>query len=97
MNRFLELLSASFTITDEAKLRTSQGNRAIVLKLCALLLEPANPLSPFDQPPLLVEDSHADQSFATIYDPTAGVRIVPTLDFLPYKLTGILFKRSSRA
>ena len=47
---FLELLSVSFTITSEAKLRTSQSNRAIVLKLSSLLLEPASSASSCNLP-----------------------------------------------
>ena len=92
LSHFLELLSSNFTITEEAKANIAEKNRPVVLKFCSILN-----LSPFTVPPLLVEQYHSDLESVTIYDPTAGVHIVPLSHLLLYHVCAIHFKRGSKS
>lgn len=97
LSHFLELLSSNFTITEDAKANTAEKNRPIVLKFCSILLKPFSNLSPFNVPPLLVEQYHSDLESVTIDDPTAGVHIVPLSHLLLYHVCAIHFKRGSKS
>ena len=97
----LQTISHRFSLSDEAKQRTSQPNRPIVLRLCSVLLE----LSPsIDDPPdsnlsphLLAEEFHSDSSSVTIYCPINGLHIVPISVLFPYYVSAVLFKRHSQS
>ena len=97
----LQSLSHRFSISDEAKLRTTQPKRPIVLRLCSALLEldpSTNSTTDSDLAPyLLAEEFHPDTSSVTIYCPIKGIHIVPLSFLSEYKIYAVLFKRSSQA
>lgn len=55
------------------------------------------PFSPFNVPPIVVEQYHSDLESVTIYDPTAGVHIVPLSHLLLYHVCAIYFKRGTKS
>ena len=97
----LQTISHRFSLSDEAKQRTSQPNRPIVLRLCSVLLElsPSTdiPLDSELSPHLLAEEYHPDSVSVTIYCPTKGLHIVPISTLFPYHISAVLFKRSSQS
>ena len=97
----LQTISHRFSLSDEAKQRTSQPNRPIVLRLCSVLLELAPstdvPLDSELSPYLLAEEFHSDSSSVTIYCPIKGLHIVPISILFPYHISAILFKRHSQS
>ena len=97
----LQTISHRFSLSDEAKQRTSQPNRPIVLRLCSVLLElsPSTDI-PTDSelsPHLLAEEFHSDSSSVTIYCPIKGLHIIPISTLFPYHISAVLFKRSSQS
>ena len=96
LSHFLDLLSSSVTISEAAKAHTPEQHRAMVLKVCSILLLPPLGSSPFSVPPILVEQHHTDLESVTIYDPTSGVHIVPSSHLLAYQVHAVCFKRGSR-
>ena len=98
---FLQTISHRFSLSDEAKQRTSQPKRPIVLRLCSVLLElsPSTDVPPDSElsPHLLAEEFHPDSSSVSIYCPIKGLHIVPTSILFPYHISAVLFKRSSQS
>ena len=90
-----EQLGATCTITEEARKRTSQSKRPLVLRLVGLLLESVASPTPDNPQHLVVEKYHPDSCSATIYDPEKGIYILPVDTLLTYNITAIIFKRST--
>ena len=91
------LMGTSFTISAPAKLRTSDHNRNMTLKLHAVYLEiSANTLVTTDSYYLLIEKYHPNSNTVTVYDPILGSHIKQVTSLVLYKPLLLIFKRGSQ-
>ena len=97
LTHLLPALGSSFTISSNAKLRTSDFNRNIVLKLRAIYVEISRQtLSSSDSLYLFLEQHHPDSNTVTVYDPSAGTQIKQISSLTCFKPTVLIFKRGSQ-
>ena len=91
------LMGTSFTISAPAKLRTSDHNRNMTLKLHAVYLEiSTNTLVTTDSYYLLIEKYHPNSNTVTVYDPILGSHIKQVTSLVLYKPLLLIFKRGSQ-
>ena len=93
----LPTLGSSFTISSNAKLRTSDFNRNMVLKLRSIYVEISRQtLASTDSHYLFLEQYHPDSQTVTVYDPSSGTQIKQVASLTCYKPTALIFKRGSQ-
>ena len=91
------LMGSSFTISPPAKLRTSDHNRNMTLKLHAVYLEISmNTLATTDSYYLLIEKFHPSSNTVTVYDPVLGSHIKQVTSLVRYKPSLFIFKRGNQ-
>ena len=91
------LMGSSLAISPPAKLRTSDHNRNMTLKLHAVYLEISmNTLATTDSYYLLIEKFHPSSNTVTVYDPVLGSHIKQVTSLVRYKPLLFIFKRGSQ-
>ncbi len=88
-------LSSNCTITDEARARTSESKRPLVIRLCSILLEAPSRSTPSGSRHLVLEQFHPESQSVTVYDPQKGVFTLPIDHLLSLEITALIFKRAS--
>ena len=88
-------LSTNCTITCEAKARTSENKRPLVIRLCSILLEIPGRSRSSESPRLVIEQFHPESQSVTVYDPVKGVYTRPVDTLQSFEISALIFKRAS--
>ena len=88
-------IACNCTITDEARARTSESKRPLVLRLCSILLEAPRSSTSSGPQHLVIEQFHPESQSVTVYDPKKGIFTLPTDNILSLEITALIFKRAS--
>ena len=88
-------LSANCTITGDAKARTSESKRPLVIRLCSILLEIPGSSPSSESQHLVIEQFHPESQPVTVYDPRKGVYTRPVDTLQSFEITALIFKRAS--
>ena len=85
-------LSANCTITSDARARTSESKRSLVIRLCSILLEIPGNSPPSESQHLVIEKFHPESHSVTVYDPRKGVYTRPVDPLQSFEITALIFK-----
>ena len=88
-------LSANCTMTGDAKARTSESKRPLVIRLCSILLEIPGSSPSSESQHLVIEQFHPESQSVTVYDPRKGVYTRPVDTLQSFEITALIFKRAS--
>ena len=88
-------LSTNCTITSDARARTSESKRPLVIRLCSILLEVPGHSTSSESQHLVIEQFHAKSHSVTVYDPKKGVYTLPVDNIQSFEITALIFKRAS--
>ena len=88
-------IACNCTITDEARARTSESKRPLVLRLCSILLEAPRSSTSSGPQHLVIEQFHPESQSVTVYDPRKGIFTLPIDNILSLEITALIFKRAS--